>query len=135
MKTIFFTENYFNSIQKNVLLTLEQAQWFAQDEGYIPIPKNCKQENTHVIFTKKYPHYLFIFKHKKIKRYRISQININGVNSFEYIIAIELEDSTSNSSYYFDTFNCCNFIKSTNLSKVFSKSKIRSLKENSECIS
>ena len=45
MQTVNFTKDYFDFIQKNTLLTLEQAQWFTQDEGFIPLPRKCNKKN------------------------------------------------------------------------------------------
>ena len=50
MQTVNFTKDYFDFIQKNTLLTLEQAQWFTQNEGFIPLPRKCNKKNTYVIF-------------------------------------------------------------------------------------
>ena len=39
MQKVCMTKENFNSLPKNELLTLEQALWFTQDQGFIPLPR------------------------------------------------------------------------------------------------
>lgn len=129
MQIVNFTKDYFDFIQKNTLLTLEQAQWFTQNEGFIPLPRKCNEKNTYVIFSERHPHFFLTFKEKKIKQYRISKVSVESkptLASFEeYIIVVELEKSKFNTHYYFDSFYGTKIIHKTKLPKAFSNSKIK----------
>ena len=118
MQIVNFTKDYFDFIQKNTLLTLEQAQWFTQNEGFIPLPRKCNEKNTYVIFSERFPHFLLSFKNMKVKKYRITKVKINSKQtwaSFEYIIVVELEKSNFNTNYYFDSFYGAKIINKTKL--------------------
>ena len=129
MQTVNFTKDYFDFIQKNTLLTLEQAQWFTQNEGFIPLPRKCNKKNTYVIFSKRHPYFFLTFKEKKIKQYRISKVSVESKPTWasfeEYIIVVELEKSKFNTHYYFDSFYGTKIIHKTKLPKAFSNSKIK----------
>lgn len=129
MQTVNFTKDYFDFIQKNTLLTLEQAQWFTQNEGFIPLPRKCNEKNTYVIFSERHPHFFLTFKEKKIKQYRISKVSVESKPTWasfeEYIIVVELEKSKFNTHYYFDSFYGTKIIHKTKLPKAFSNSKIK----------
>lgn len=133
MQTVNFTKDYFDFIQKNTLLTLEQARWFTQNEGFIPLPRKCNEKNTYVIFSKRHPYFFLTFKEKKIKQYRISKVSVESKTvwaSFEYIIVIEIENSRFSTNYYFDSFQSTKIVNKTKLPKVFSNSKIKVLVSN-----
>ena len=129
MQTVNFTKDYFDLIEKNTLLTLEQAQWFTQNEGFIPLPRKCNEKNTYVIFSERHPHFFLTFKEKKIKQYRISKVSVESKPTWasfeEYIIVVELEKSKFNTHYYFDPFYGTKIIHKTKLPKAFSNSKIK----------
>jgi hypothetical protein len=129
MQIVNFTKDYFDFIQKNTLLTLEQAQWFTQNEGFIPLPRKCNEKNTYVIFSERHPHFFLTFKEKKIKQYRISKVSVESKPTWasfeEYIIVVELEKSKFNTHYYFDSFYGTKIIHKTKLPKAFSNSKIK----------
>lgn len=129
MQTVNFTKDYFDFIQKNTLLTLEQAQWFTQNEGFIPLPRKCNKKNTYVMFSERHPHFFLTFKEKKIKQYRISKVSVESKPTWasfeEYIIVVELEKSKFNTHYYFDSFYGTKIIHKTKLPKAFSNSKIK----------
>ncbi len=129
MQTVNFTKDYFDFIQKNTLLTLEQALWFTQNEGFIPLPRKCNKKNTYVIFSERHPHFFLTFKEKKIKQYRISKVSVESKPTWasfeEYIIVVELEKSRFNTHYYFDSFYGTKIIHKTKLPKAFSNSKIK----------
>lgn len=129
MQTVNFTKDYFDFIQKNTLLTLEQALWFTQNEGFIPLPRKCNKKNTYVIFSERHPHFFLTFKEKKIKQYRISKVSVESKPTWasfeEYIIVVELEKSKFNTHYYFDSFYGTKIIHKTKLPKAFSNSKIK----------
>lgn len=129
MQTVNFTKDYFDLIEKNTLLTLEQAQWFTQNEGFIPLPRKCNEKNTYVIFSERHPHFFLTFKEKKIKQYRISKVSVESKPTWasfeEYIIVVELEKSRFNTHYYFYSFYGTKIIHKTKLPKAFSNSKIK----------
>lgn len=129
MQIVNFTKDYFDFIQKNTLLTLEQALWFTQNEGFIPLPRKCNKKNTYVIFSERHPHFFLTFKEKKIKQYRISKVSVESKPTWasfeEYIIVVELEKSKFNTHYYFDSFYGTKIIHKTKLPKAFSNSKIK----------
>ena len=129
MQTVNFTKDYFDFIQKNTFLTLEQALWFTQNEGFIPLPRKCNEKNTYVIFSKRHPYFFLTFKEKKIKQYRISKVSVESKPTWasfeEYIIVVELEKSKFNTHYYFDSFYGTKIIHKTKLPKAFSNSKIK----------
>lgn len=129
MQIVNFTKDYFDFIQKNTFLTLEQAQWFTQNEGFIPLPRKCNKKNTYVMFSERHPHFFLTFKEKKIKQYRISKVSVESKPTWasfeEYIIVVELEKSKFNTHYYFDSFYGTKIIHKTKLPKAFSNSKIK----------
>ena len=129
MQIVNFTKDYFDLIEKNTLLTLEQAQCFTQNEGFIPLPRKCNEKNTYVIFSERHPHFFLTFKEKKIKQYRISKVSVESKPTWasfeEYIIVVELEKSKFNTHYYFDSFYGTKIIHKTKLPKAFSNSKIK----------
>lgn len=129
MQTVNFTKDYFDLIEKNTFLTLEQALWFTQNEGFIPLPRKCNKKNTYVIFSERHPHFFLTFKEKKIKQYRISKVSVESKPTWasfeEYIIVVELEKSRFNTHYYFDSFYGTKIIHKTKLPKAFSNSKIK----------
>ena len=129
MQIVNFTKDYFDFIQKNTFLTLEQAPWFTQNEGFIPLPRKCNKKNTYVIFSERHPHFFLTFKEKKIKQYRISKVSVESKPTWasfeEYIIVVELEKSRFNTHYYFDSFYGTKIIHKTKLPKAFSNSKIK----------
>lgn len=129
MQIVNFTKDYFDFIQKNTFLTLEQALWFTQNEGFIPLPRKCNKKNTYVIFSERHPHFFLTFKEKKIKQYRISKVSVESKPTWasfeEYIIVVELEKSRFNTHYYFDSFYGTKIIHKTKLPKEFSNSKIK----------
>lgn len=129
MQIVNFTKDYFDFIQKNTLLTLEQALWFTQNEGFIPLPRKCNKKNTYVMFSERHPHFFLTFKEKKIKQYRISKVSVESKPTWasfeEYIIVVELEKSKFNTHYYFDSFYGTKIIHKTKLPKAFSNSKIK----------
>ncbi len=129
MQIVNFTKDYFDFIQKNTFLTLEQALWFTQNEGFIPLPRKCNKKNTYVIFSERHPHFFLTFKEKKIKQYRISKVSVESKPTWasfeEYIIVVELEKSRFNTHYYFDSFYGTKIIHKTKLPKAFSNSKIK----------
>lgn len=107
MQIVNFTKDYFDFIQKNTFLTLEQALWFTQNEGFIPLPRKCNKKNTYVMFSEGFPHFLLSFKNMKVKKYRITEVAIKPKQArapFECIIVVELEKSKFNTSYYFGLF-------------------------------
>lgn len=129
MQIVNFTKDYFDLIEKNTFLTLEQALWFTQNEGFIPLPRKCNKKNTYVIFSERHPHFFLTFKEKKIKQYRISKVSVESKPTWasfeEYIIVVELEKSRFNTHYYFDSFYGTKIIHKTKLPKAFSNSKIK----------
>ena len=129
MQIVNFTKDYFDFIQKNTFLTLEQALWSTQNEGFIPLPRKCNKKNTYVIFSERHPHFFLTFKEKKIKQYRISKVSVESKPTWasfeEYIIVVELEKSRFNTHYYFDSFYGTKIIHKTKLPKAFSNSKIK----------
>ena len=129
MQIVNFTKDYFDFIQKNTFLTLEQALWFTQNEGFIPLPRKCNKKNTYVIFSERHPHFFLTFKEKKIKQYRISKVSVESKPTWasfeEYIIVVELEKSRFNTHYYLDSFYGTKIIHKTKLPKEFSNSKIK----------
>ena len=118
MQIVNFTKDYFDFIQKNTLLTLEQAQWFTQNEGFIPLPRKCNEKNTYVIFSERHPHFFLTFKEKKIKPYRISKVSVESKPTWASF-------EEYNTHYYFDSFYGTKIIHKTKLPKAFSNSKIK----------
>lgn len=122
MQTVNFTKDYFDFIQKNTLLTLEQALWFTQNEGFIPLPRKCNKKNIYVIFSEGSSHFLLPFKKMKVKKYRISKVAIESIPvwaSSVHIIVVEIEKSKFNTNYYFDSFYDSNFYDA----KIINKTK------------
>lgn len=77
MQTVNFTKDYFDLIEKNTLLTLEQAQWFTQNEGFIPLPRKCNEKNTYVIFSERHPHFFSHLKRKKLNNIEFQKFQLN----------------------------------------------------------
>lgn len=108
MQEVIISKDNFDTFQKNEFLTLEQAKWYTQEEGFIPLPRRANKENTYVIFADINSSIELKLRNKKIVQYRISKVfyTCNDIKhlSFNYIIVLEFEKSNFNNTYYFDSF-------------------------------
>lgn len=104
MQNVIIKKSTFDFFQKEKFLTLEEAQWFVQSEGFIPLPRKAKKENISVIFLDasnplaKYIS-LYFFK-KKILSYRFSNV-INDGEIIGKILSLELDKDNSDNEYFF----------------------------------
>lgn len=115
MQNVKVSQNLLNSLEFNTLLTLEQAEWYTQNEGFIPIPRKTDKKNLYVIFTNKLSPILIKLLKKKIKKYRISEFIVGDEYTENYIIVLELEKSMSSKCYFFHPFVEANKIIKTQL--------------------
>lgn len=104
MQYVKVSQNLLNSLEVNTLLTLEQAEWYTQEEGFIPLPRKTDRKNIYVIFTNKLSNIFITLVKKKIKKYRISEFVVGDEYTENYIIVLELEHSMSNRHYIFHPF-------------------------------
>lgn len=126
MQNVVISKKNYDFFQKNELLTLEQAQWFTQDKGFIPLPRKCNKKNTYVIFTK-FPNYFFIkLKNKKITKFRVSKVINNKYHllNSDNIIVLEIEDCSSNNLYFFDTLKDMYVLSEKKLLSIFEKHQL-----------
>lgn len=104
MQNVKVSQNLLNSLEFNTLLTLEQAEWYTQNEGFIPLPRKADRKKIYVIFTNKLSDIFITLVKKKIKKYRISEFIVGDEYTKNYIIVLELENSMSSKSYLFHPF-------------------------------
>lgn len=104
MQNVKVSQNLLNSLEFNTLLTLEQAEWYTQNEGFIPLPRKADRKKIYVIFTNKLSDIFITLVKKKIKKYRISEFIVGDEYTENYIIVLELENSMSSKRYLFDPF-------------------------------
>lgn len=104
MQNVKVSQNLLNSLEFNTLLTLEQAEWYTQNEGFIPLPRKADRKKIYVIFTNKLSDIFITLVKKKIKKYRISEFIVGDEYTENYIIVIELENSMSSKRYLFHPF-------------------------------
>ena len=113
MQNVKVSENLLDSLEFNTLLTLEQAEWYTQNEGFIPLPRKTDRKNIYVIFTNRLSDIFITLVKKKIKKYRISEFIVGDEYTENYIIVLELENSMSSKRYLFDPFLEANNIINT----------------------
>lgn len=101
MQNVKVSQNLLNSLEFNTLLTLEQAEWYTQNEGFIPLPRKADRKKIYVIFNNKLSPTLIKLLKKKIKKYRISEFIVGDEYTENYIIVLELENSMSSKCYFF----------------------------------
>ena len=104
MQNVKVSQNLLDSLEFNTLLTLEQAEWYTQNEGFIPLPRKSDKKNLYVIFTNKLSNIFITLVKKKIKKYRISEFIVGDEYTENYIIVLELENSMSSKHYLFHPF-------------------------------
>ena len=115
MQNVKVSQNLLNSLEFNTLLTLEQAEWYTQNEGFIPLPRKTDRKNIYVIFTNRLSDIFITLVKKKIKKYRISEFIVGDKYTENYIIVLELEKSMSSKCYFFHPFVEANKIIQTQL--------------------
>lgn len=104
MQLVRVSQNLLNSLEVNTLLTLEEAKWYTQNEGFIPIPRKSNKKNLYVIFSNRLTNIFVNLLKKKVKKYRISEFIVGDEYTQNYIIVLELENSISNNHYIFNPF-------------------------------
>lgn len=100
MQEVKMSQETFDLLEKNTILEYEQAQWFMQIEGFIPIPRKSNKKNIKVIFIPNDFWGSIYLTKLKVKKYRISQI-IDKNYILGYIITFETSYSTSKLNRYF----------------------------------
>ena len=91
MQKVIISKENFDSFQKNTLLTLEEANWFTQEEGFIPLPRKANKKNIQVVFLYEPEDGYFgmLLQKSKIIKWRVSQIIDKEGNEIGYILVIE----------------------------------------------
>lgn len=102
MQKVCMTKENFNSLPKNELLTLEQALWFTQDQGFIPLPRKADKKKISIIFIDDFDYLTIYIKKRKILAFRISNI-IQPIYKTKLgcILALELEETKQAKEYCF----------------------------------
>lgn len=101
MQNVFIKQENFNFFQKNIPLTLEQANWFVLNEGFIPLPRKSDKENVKVIFQNNKDSIYLKFKNQKITKYRISEVlSKEYMQVIGFIITIELKKAKGTNIYH-----------------------------------
>lgn len=131
MQNVKVSQNLLNSLEFNTLLTLEQAEWYTQNEGFIPLPRKTDRKNIYVIFTNRLSDIFITLVKKKIKKYRISEFIVGDEYTENYIIVLELENAMLNKHYIFDPFLEANKIIKTQLNSEGLKSIFKKYGPNS----
>lgn len=102
MEKVFISKENWKLLEKNTPLTLEQALWYTQDEGYIPLPKKCNKQNIRVLFSDVTEGMFIKFSKKKITKFKVSDLVNKKTNSnFGHIYVFELTSSGNNNNYYY----------------------------------
>lgn len=100
MKKTFVTWKFFDSLETNTMLTLEQAQWYMQGVGEFPLPKNCTLSKIKVIFCDSVEPLHMKLKNSVISKIKISPLIAKETNTIEgYIYVMEISYSAQNHYY------------------------------------
>lgn len=100
MKKTFVTRKFIDSLEKNTMLTLEQAQWYMQGVGDIPLPADCNKVKTKVIFCDSRQKLYLKLVNSRISKFKISALIAKETNTIEvYIYAFEIDYDTVNWYY------------------------------------
>lgn len=131
MQTVKISKDNFDSFEKDTLLTLEQAEWYTQDEGFIPLPRKANKENIKVLFSTDDFSKFVLLLNKKIKQYRASVVVDDEGKLLGAIYVLELMYSETKEIYYdlftyfWKHFSFCNcaILKSSKLDYDFENKK------------
>ena len=135
MQTVKISKDNFDSFEKDTLLTLEQAEWYTQNEGFIPLPRKSNKENIKVIFSKlSYEQFYICLKKLKINKWRVSKIVDNEGRKIGYMLAIHTIPSKAKNEFYisFPEPSNYHFFKDSWLSYIkddINQNKIKCIKE------
>lgn len=100
MVKTFVTQNFINLLEKNTMLTLEQAQWYMQGVGKILLPKDCTLSKIKVIFCDSIEPLYMKLTHSVISKTKISPLIAKETNTIEgYIYVVEISYSEQNHYY------------------------------------
>lgn len=101
MQIVNISKENFDLLEKDTLLTLEQAQWYTQNQGFIPLPRKANKQNIKVIFSKlSYEEFYISLQKLKINKWRLSQIVDNEGKKIGYILALHTIPSKTNQEFY-----------------------------------
>lgn len=101
MQQVKVSQKLLNSLEFNTLLSLEEAKWYTQNEGFIPLPRKSDKKNLYVIFSNEFSEMFIALKKKNIKKYRISRFITETQHTEHYIVVLELNNSSSTNYYFY----------------------------------
>lgn len=100
MQKVVISKENFDLLEKDTLLTLEQAEWYTQNQGFIPLPRKANRKNIRVIFSAYEQMFFLKLVKSKINKYRNSCIVNTDGTILGYIFVIELDPCNQKESYY-----------------------------------
>ena len=100
MQEVKMSKEIFDLFEKNTVLDYEQARWYTQKGGFIPIPRKANKKNIKVIFISDYFWGFICLSKLKIKKFKLSQI-VDNDEILGFIVSFEVNKSTIKQNHYF----------------------------------
>lgn len=104
MEKVKLSKKTFDSLEKNTILSYEEAKWFMQKEGNIPIPRKSNKQNVSIIFIPSEFCGDICLTKQKIIKYRFTEIVYYSDIVAGYILAFETISSDAKENYYYPDF-------------------------------
>lgn len=103
MQEVKMSKEIFDLFEKNTVLDYEQARWYTQKGGYIPIPRKANKKNIKVVFLSGYFWGYICLSKLKVCKYKLSQI-VDNNEILGFIVSFEVNKSTTKQNHYFVDF-------------------------------
>lgn len=103
MQEVKMSKEIFDLFEKNTVLDYEQARWYTQKGGYIPIPRKANKKNIKVVFLSGYFWGYICLSKLKVCKYKLSQI-VDNDEILGFIVSFEVNKSTTKQNHYFVDF-------------------------------
>ena len=100
MQEVKMSKEIFDLFEKNTVLDYEQARWYTQKGGYIPIPRKANKKNIKVVFLSGYFWGYICLSKLKARKYKLSQI-VDNDEILGFIVSFEVNKSTIKQNHYF----------------------------------
>lgn len=100
MQEVKMSKEIFDLFEKNTVLDYEQARWYTQKGGYIPIPRKANKKNIKVVFLPGYFWGYICLSKLKVRKYKLSQI-VDNDEILGFIVSFEVNKSTIKQNHYF----------------------------------
>ena len=105
MQEVKISKETFDLFEKNTVIDYEQARWYTQKGGFIPIPHKANKKNIKVIFISDYFWGFICLSKLKIKKFKLSQI-VDNDELLGFIVSFEVKHTPAKQNHYFIDFEC-----------------------------